>query len=200
MLIAPKTSVRIAFVFLWIVLFEASHWIESFPDWFYGVLIAATVPAGVIASFVTRRRVIPPCVRVNDPYRDYRLVFLLVIFIFSGYVLFRLSRGVLGDFLAITIPLLLVVFALFYALNLRSEICGNGIRQWGEFHTWDQYESYVWTARDDGALVEFKQRERFREPFASRLVRLTVPLESSEAAKQLLEANLTNSVRKRAGA
>ncbi len=199
-MIAPKTSVRIGFWVLWIVLFEASHWIESFPDWFYGFLIAATVPAGVIAGFVTRRRVIPPCVRVNDPYRGYRLVFLSVIFIFSGYILFRLSRGVLGNFLAITIPLLLVVFALLFSLRERPEICGNGIWNLGGLHTWDQYESYVWTTSDDGALVELKQREEFREPFDSRLVRLTVPLESSEAAKQLLEANLTDSVRKEAGA
>jgi hypothetical protein len=170
-MIAPTESVRTALFFLWMALMST---------------------AAVIAHFVTRHRLRHiPCIRVNDPYRGYRLTYILI-FTFSGYVLLL---NPLGDSRPddLTIPFLIFVFVLIRASFPWYKICGNGIWSWGELHTWDEYESYSWTTSDDGALVELKQRKKFREPFGSRLVRLTVPQENSDAAKQLLEANLVDS-------
>jgi hypothetical protein len=82
----------------------------------------------------------------------------------------------------------------FLILSLAiAELIARPILSWGTLHSWDEYESYFWTTRDDAAVVVPKQRQKFREAFASRLVRLTVPPESVEAVTQLLEANLPNS-------
>jgi hypothetical protein len=192
-MIAQKNSVRTALFFLWMALVWAGPWIVSLPVRFVSLLYVPMIPAAIIAHFVARYRLRhTPRIRVNDPFSGYRLVTFLPIFIFAVYVLlFRLLGNARPDDL--TILLLVFVLALIWISFPCYAICGNGIWYWGELHTWDQYESYSWTTRDDAAVVELKQRERFREPFGSRLVRLTVPLEDIEAARQLLEANLANS-------
>jgi hypothetical protein len=156
-------------------------------------VIVAVILTMVIDYFVRRSSIIPPHIRVNEPYhRASALMVFLLIFIFSVFALFSSSGHI--SYIRAVAPcfFVLVVLFLLYLFG-RSEICGNGIWHWRKLHTWDEFESYSWTTRDDGAAVVLKQRERFREAFASRFVRLIVPRENSEAAKQLLEANLASS-------
>jgi hypothetical protein len=157
-------------------------------------LIVALWLTVVIDYFVRRSTIIPPHIRVNEPYhRASALVVFLLIFIFLLFALFS-SSGHISDIWGVAgldvVPVVLFILYLFR----RSAICGNGVWHWWKLHTWDEFESYAWTTRDDGAAVVLKQRERFQKSFASpRFVRLIVPLENSEAAKQLLEANLASS-------
>jgi hypothetical protein len=199
-MIAQKKSVRIALGLPWIAIlvtrWVAPDWIVSIQDGFFRFLIVMTMPAIVYSNFVTsRRRIIPPCVGVNDPYRSYRLVFFLIIFILISFILsgkLLYSVDILHDLTIIIPAFLFLVFVFLVLLRLRCEICGNGIWYWWTLHTWDEYESYTWTTEDDAAVVELKYRKNFWRS-TSDLVRLAVPLANIEAARQLLEANLANS-------
>jgi hypothetical protein len=186
-MIASTRSVRTASLFLWMALLVSHRWIVSFPERFEGFLFASIIPAAIIAHFVIRRRLTLPCVVVEVPHRTTSAFVASLLIIFFSIVLVD-SRDI-----SLILMVATVVFFLIYASYQRFQICGNGIWSWGTLHSWDEYESYFWTTRDHAAVVILKQRQKFREAFASRLVRLTVPPESVEAVKQLLEANLPNS-------
>ncbi len=88
-MIAREKSVSIALGLPWIAIlvarWVAPDWIVPLQDGFFLFLIVMTMPAIIIAT--SRRRIIPPCVGVNDPYRSYRLAFFLIIFILIFFIL-----------------------------------------------------------------------------------------------------------------
>jgi hypothetical protein len=185
--IARKNSVSILLMLVWIALWETSRRIASLAQ-FEGFFFATMIPALVVRHIVNRRRVMPPCIRVNSFYRGFLIVVVSLLVVFFWVLGFFGRLGTISEMLKVAT----LTFMLVYVLWQRTEICGNGIWEWGAIHAWDEYEYFLWTGTDNGAIAELKVREGFREPFGPRLFRLTIQREGSAAAKQLLQANLIN--------
>jgi hypothetical protein len=159
------------------------------------VLLFASMPAAELTARAIRRRrtTIPPRLRVRGAnYNVPALVTGMLLLVIAQSVIFAI---VIEDRWTYVIPLVLVMNsypAYFIVSKLaRSEIYGNGIWFGGELFTWDKFDCFTWTMKDSKAVVEFgiggKKPRQMDHP-----LRLTVPPENVQVARQLLEENLPN--------
>jgi hypothetical protein len=158
------------------------------------LVLPAAVLSDIVARLFLKRTTLPPRVRVKGVSRSSG-AFMIVLLLFIPLLLF-LSVVEASRFADMTPnPILLLLASaiayLVFLLFQKTEICGNGIWLDGTLRPWDAYESYSWT---EAGLIELKPSSRsWLSP--SRSMRLEAPPESLEAAKQLLETNLSNSKR-----
>jgi hypothetical protein len=139
-----------------------------------------------------RRRVIPPCVRVRAFTRGWWLVMIVLLVLVLVAFWVPLTWTSLRR-LVIPGSLYLVTLAGFFIDMVchPAEICANGVWYNGTLHEWSSFERFAWRGQGDKTVVELEYSKEVQTPFLSQ--RITVPPQNREAAKQLLEANLTNS-------
>jgi hypothetical protein len=160
-------------------------------DILVGLCFAFLGLAALIAYLIQKRRVKSPFVRVND----FGLGKAALVISFAATAGFFLLIGLCANSRAFPGVIAFLIAALCCAfiiivLRERSKICGNGIWHHGMPQTWDMFDSFSWTWKDkNSAVVELKRPGITPLLFCNSL-RLTVPPESLEEAKQLLEANL----------
>jgi hypothetical protein len=148
-----------------------------------------------------RRRVIPPCVSVRArPQRLWLIGLLalaLVVQVVGIMVVDSLEPGRSMSGLrrvAIPVTMYLVSLAGFFIGTVcqAAEICTNGVWYNGTLHEWSSFERFAWSEQGDKTVVELVYSKEFQTPFLLSQ-RISVPPQNRDAAKQLLEANLTNS-------
>ncbi len=149
-------------------------------------LVAAITLSDFVARPILRQRVIPPCVRVSRlGERILGIVmlvpmpFVFIDFYFEGH--FSRWQGPAALSMLISVTAFLILFSF-----QRSEICANGLWYNGMLYEWDACESSSWTPQDGQLIVDLKFGKRRNQ------MHLVVPPENREAARQLLEANLSN--------
>ncbi len=159
------------------------------------VFLCASMPAAELTAraILRRRATIPPRLRVRgSDFNVPALVTGMLLLVIAQSVIFVV---VIEDRGSHIIPLILMMNsypAYFLVTRLtRSEICGNGIWFRGELFTWDKFDCFTLTMKERKAVVEFgiggrKPSETYRP------LRLTIPCQNVEVAKQLLEENLPN--------
>jgi hypothetical protein len=151
-----------------------------------GIVGASIVISELIATSILRKRVIPPCVRV-DPRED-RIVMIIGFCLISGFSIFLLvtrrpsSWAILNSAIVPVYIITLVVLRLFE----KTEICRNGVLQCGRLYPWEDYESFSWKwNRDHRVELTLVSKSR-----VNRVTRLMVLPEDRETVHRILEEHL----------
>jgi hypothetical protein len=164
--------------------------------YFFGLFFCVVVSAQLIAYPIHRSRIEPSFVRVNDVGLGKAALVILfagftVLFIFIGLHPSRSWPGILPFVMAALCVAFVVII-----LCERPKIYGNGVWDGQRLLTWDEFDSFLWTADDKRAVVRLRFAGKKSDTFLGdtfwNSLQFAIPLESREAAKQLLEANLSN--------
>ncbi len=159
------------------------------------LLLVASMPVAEFAARAVRRRrsTIPPRVRVKGSNHNATacitaMLFLIIIqsVIIAVVMEDRWTHSIWTILIMALVPVNFIVTS-----AARSEICANGIWLNGELFTWDKFDCFTWTMKDNKAVVEFGIGGR-KPSEIYRPLRLTAPPQNVGLAKQLLEENLPN--------
>jgi hypothetical protein len=112
-----------------------------------GFLCASIIIFELIAIPISRRRVIPPCVRVRDAGQDRILCIIGALFFVAFVVYLMVTSGMTLRYGII--PAYFIIIAVLRLFE-KTEICSNGLWQNGKLQRWEDYESFSWKwNRDD---------------------------------------------------
>jgi hypothetical protein len=157
---------------------------DDYDSAIMGFLCASIVISELIAIPVQRKRVIPPCVRVREAGQD-RIIMIIGALLCIAFVVYLLVSS--GRTLRYgIIPAYFIIIAVLRLFE-KTEICSNGLWQYGQLQLWEGYDSFSWTRnRDDSVELALVSKSWIEFPLSW----LTVAPEDREAVHQILEANL----------
>lgn len=154
-----------------------------------GIPFLSFALSNLITRPILRRRVVPPCVRVENLdqggwERPIVLFVLLASFVFMVAVTESLHSAGIILFMGFVLGSLIISYIIHQVG--KAEICGNGVWHSGRLHPWDEYESFSWEKKtEDSVELRLVSKSRY-----SCSMRLMAPPENRDAARQLLGANL----------
>jgi hypothetical protein len=192
--IAKTRGMNLGFFCLGMAVWSVGAWLLLAEKNDSAILVILSFPptsgaiADLIARPIWRRRVIPPCVRVERLSQSgiaMTIVFLLFIAFFIYFLVTEESLhsfGMIIFFGLMTVP---VIICLIQVRFEKIEICGNGVWQDGRLWPWAEYESFSWK-RKTADSVEL----RLVSKSLSWTTQLMVPPEDRETVHQLLDAHL----------
>lgn len=155
----------------------------------FGFLYLSGAVSDLIAIPILRRRVIPPCVRVEKPDQGGWEVIVACFGLFAPLVfIVVVTESLHSTWIILFMGFMSGSFIIYYIVYQvgKVEICGNGVWHSGRLHPWEEYESFSWKWRTKDS-VELKLASK---SWLCPSTRLMAPSEDREAVQQLLEASL----------
>ncbi len=173
-----------------VVLFERGN--EPIPPALIAFPLLSVAISNLIATLMWRKRVKPPCVRVNTPRQDDRADVAMGVILLSFLAPLGIYLTVTGSFHSFGRMLFwgLMTFALVISIVLslfdKIEICGNGLLNGERLHSWEEYESFTWESETKCG----SQLLLVSKSWLFRTTRLLVSPGDREVVQRILEANL----------
>jgi hypothetical protein len=185
--LAMAVYIVVAFLLTWK---DDYNWDYSFNA-VMGFVFLSMAISDLIAVPISRRRGIPPCVRVKRHQSGiYNIAMALMLIAFVIFLITTESFRSLPSILWSGPMTVTIIIWLILVVSEKIKICANGLCQSGRFQPWDEYESFCWKWETKDSL----ELRLVSKPglWICSTTRLIVPPEDREAVNQLLEANLPN--------